>query len=407
VRHPSRRQVRYSAAFGLLICSSLVVLLPSRAQAQFTGTAAATAQFESNSNVFDTGSGVAPPRGDTSHRADTDFGYGALLNGNYLWGRQQFFVNANAHEYVYQRTTQFTHDEYSLDVGLNWKLGDSWEGKLDVSRSRTKVPQYDLTGEVRTLAVLTSQQEMAYVDYKVSSDWKVDASVSSSKGEQPIAGEPDLDLKQTVTTTSVNYVGIAGFSTGLSYGYLSGNYGGSTVATSPNYTQQTLSYVATYKISRMTLGGSLGYSRRTSGSGPNNAAGLTGSLDLEYQLTPKTSFSATLARTINNFYLNTSSEIDTVAGLGINWKATYKLTASLSYTFTYRDYPGQGPNTVTGDRVDIQQYVNAALTYEPRRWLSIKPYASFQTRRSTAVGADFNGSVIGVSLTVTPISYPK
>jgi len=130
-------------------------------------------------------------------------------------------------------------------------------------------------------------------------------------------------------------------------------------------------------------------------------------LDLKQQLTPKTSYSIKIDRAINNYFLNTSSEIDTEAAVSVHWQATHKLALSLGYTFTYRDYPGQGPNTVTGDRVDIQEYATVSINYEPQRWLAISPYANVRTRRSTFVGGDFNSTVFGVSVTVTPFRRPR
>jgi hypothetical protein len=81
---------------------------------------------------------------------------------------------------------------------------------------------------------------------------------------------------------------------------------------------------------------------------------------------------------------------------------------SVGYTFSYRDFPGQGNNPVGSKRVDIQEFATMEINYQPRRWLFIKPYMNIQTRRSTFVGGHFSSTIFGVNLTVsTPDSRRK
>ena len=146
----------------------------------------------------------------------------------------------------------------------------------------------------------------------------------------------------------------------------------------------------------------MGYTRRVSDTGSDNTAGVTGLLEFTDQLTPKTGFTAKIDRAINSYFLNTGSEIDTEAAASFIWQTTYKLAVSPGYSFTYRDYPGQGNNPVGSNRVDIQEVVTLNITYQPQRWLLIKPYANVQTRRSTFIGAHYSAAIFGVSVTVTP-----
>jgi hypothetical protein len=401
------RKVRQRIAVGLVICTALAALvLPGRVHAQFAGKVSATAQFESNSNVFDLESGFSPPA-NTSRRSDTSFAYGAGFDLSYLWDRQQLYATASTTKYEYQHFTQLDNTSYQIDAGLKWKLGELLDGKLDVARTRSMVPFFDLSGVAQELSLSTVQTETAQVGIRLSSDWKLEGSAYSSKTDQPVAGEPNLQLTQTSGTAAINYVGFTGLSSGLTAGYSTGEYGGSATTANPKYSQYTAGLAADYKHNRATFDGQIGYSKRQSDTGTDNTSGLTGAFDIKYQLTPKTSVMANVSRSINSFVVNTSSEIDTAVGAGVNWQALYKLSVYAGYTFTYRDYPGQATNTASGDRVDIQEYANLAINYEPQPWLLIKPYANVQTRRSTFVGGDFNSTVFGVSVTVTPYQRPK
>jgi hypothetical protein len=404
VNHCACRKGLLYLAHGLLLCSVFAALtLPIPARAQFTGKASATGQFESNSNVFYLDSGAAQPGTNDFRRADTFLAYGAEFDGDYVLGRQDLSVTASTKEYHYQRFTDLDHDDYKLDGGWNWKLGGLLDGKFDVTRTRTMVPFYDLSGSsALSLSLVTEQRETAQIGLKLTSDWRVEGSAYTSKADEPIAEAPNLQLTQTSGTTSIEYLGITGLTSGLTAGYLTGDYTGSTVTANPSFSQSTAGFLAKYRFSRTIVEGQVGYSRRVSDTGTDNTSGVTGLFDVKDQLTPKTSFTAKIDRTINSYFLNAGSEIDTEAAASFTWQATYKLSVSPGYSFTYRDFPGQGNNPVGSNRVDIQEIVTMNITYQPQRWLLIRPYADVQTRRSTFIGAHYSGAIFGVSVTVTP-----
>lgn len=400
--------VRQSVAFCGLIWIALAALaLPIRAQAQFAGGASATVQYESNSNVFDVPSGYSPPGVNDFRRSDTYFAYGAELDGSYKWSRQELFGTLYTKEFNYQHYTDLDHNDYKIDGGLNWKLGELWDGKLEVARTRNMVPFYDLSGAPLALSVVTEQKDSAVVGLKVSPEWRLEGSASISKADEPVPTAPDLQLTQKTGSMSLEYLGIAGLTSGLTAGYLSGDYDGTNGTINPSFRQETAAFLANYKLARTTVEGQIGYSRRTSDTGIDNTSGLTGLIDFKQQLTPKTSVTAKIERTINSYFLNSGSEIDTNASVGVYWQTTYKLAVSADYTFSYRNYPGQGNNPVGSDRVDIQETMDLGIVYQPQRWLMIRPYANVNTRRSTFIGGHFSSSVYGVSVTVTPYKLKR
>jgi hypothetical protein len=390
-------------ACGLLVCTALVALsLPMRAHAQFTGKAAATVQFESNSNVFYLNRGAAPPGTGDSRRSDTFVAYGAQFDTTYSWRRQEFYATASTTEYDYQRFTELNHTGYNIDAGLNWKLTEPLDGKLDVTRTRNMVPFYNLSGaSVVELSLVTEQRETARAGLKLNSEWKLEGTAYTSKTDQPVVGAPNLQLKQTSTAVSLDYLGVTALTSGLTAGYLSGDYEGSRDASNPSFSQETVGLLAKYKRSRTTLDGQIGYTRRTSANGIDSTSGLTGSLDIAEQLTAKTTFTAKAARAINNYVFNAGSEIDSDVGAGVTWQATHKSAVALGYTFSYREFPGQGNNPVGSDRVDIQEYATLDINYQPWRWLLIRPYFNVQTRRSTFIGGHFSSTIFGVYVTAT------
>jgi hypothetical protein len=404
VHHRSGRKVPRSVACGLLICAALAALaLPLQAQAQFIGKASASAGFASSSNVFDLDTGSTPPGTTGARRADTDYTYGAAFDASYLFGQQQVYAIASTTQYRYDHFTQLNNNAYNLDAGLNWKLGDDLYGKVDIARSHAMVPFANLSGSVLDLTIATSQTESGLIGLKLGSDWKIEGTASNSRTDEPIPQAPDLRSTQTSGTSSLEYLGYGALTSGVTVGYSTGDYASFNQSQDSTYTQRTAGVLANYKLGHTSFDGQIGYSSRSSGTGIDNASGLTGSLDFTDQLTPKTSFAVKIDRIINSYLPNLGSEIDTDAGISANWQATYKLAVSLGYTFTYRDYPpGQLPGYApSAHRVDYQEYGTLSINYQPVQWLIIAPYANIQTRNSNVAGGDFNATVFGLTLTAT------
>jgi hypothetical protein len=396
VNRCSCRKGRQYVACALTICAALA--LPIQARAQFAGKASATGQFESDSNVFNLQSGFPQPGTQDFQRADSFFAYGAAFDAKYFAGRQEFYASASANDYAYQRFTELNHDDYKIDTGWDWKLGELLDGNLDVRRTHLMVPFVDLTERVLALSLQTEQRETAQIGIKVTPDFRVETVAYTRTLLEPQPGAPNLELKESSGTESLSYLGVAGFTSGFIVGYLSGEFeaAASTTVENPNYHQTMAGLLGTFKSGRSSFDGQVGYTDRVSANGVNSVSGVTGQFKFQDQLTPKSSVNMTLSRLINSYVSSASSEIDTLAGVGANWQATYKLSVALGYTFTYRDYPGQGNDPVGSNRIDHQQFASLELEYRPQRWLLIKPYANVQRRGSNFVGGDFDQNIFGV-----------
>jgi len=328
---------------------------------------------------------------------------------------QQLYATATASEINYQRFTDLNHTDYNFDAGLNWVLGELVYGKLDVTRARSEVQFFDL--DQTTLSLNTTQRETALIGVKLPAEWRLEGTAYSSIAREPLPGEPELQSKETSGTVVAKYLGVAGFAMGAEVGFTSGDFTGTNgIGTNGfgtignpdlTYQQTTGGLVLNYASGHSVLNGQVGYTRRTSDTGTDNTSGVTGSVTVTDQVTPKTSVALLLSRALNSYFLNSSAEVDSTVGVNVSWQATYKLNASAGYTFTYRQYPGQGNNPVGSNRDDAQQYVNLSLGYQPLRWLKIKPYANLQTRVSNYVGAVFSQTVFGVTITCTTPTKAK
>jgi len=382
--------------------AAAAIILPLQAVAQLTGTAAATVQYENNSNVFDLNSGFGAPVTGTTRRSDSYYSYGAQFTASYPWRRQEFYATVSAADYKYQHFSELNHTSYNFEGGWNWRLAEAFDGKLDVVRTRNMVPFYNLTGSTfsTTLSLLTEQRETAQINYTLNSRWRLEGMAYTSKSEQPVVNAPDLQLTQNAGTVDLDYLGLGWLTSGITATYLKGHYEGSITTDNPSFTETRFGFLAKYKRTRTTLNGQLGYSHRTSDNNRDSTAGLTGLLEFTDQLTPRTTVTAKAERVINSYVFDAGSEIDSNLSGSVAWQATYKSAFTAGYTFSYRDFPGQGNNPIGSRRVDIQEYVTFGINYQPWRWLLVRPYYNAQTRRSTFVGGHFSATIYGVSVTL-------
>src|ERR1019366_5582760 len=393
------------------LCYVALLASPVSAFAQLALTTAADTQYEYNTNVFDQQHGYPLPGLATAGYSDHFIAYAGKLDATYLWSQQQFHATVIGTEYHYDRFTELSHSEYTLDAGWNWKLGRNWDGLLEVSRVRSMVSLYNLIEA--QLALQTEQRETGKIGYQFVPDWRAEASSYTRKIDEPLLGAPNLRLSESSGQGAFKYTGTAGVTAGVSAGYLHGTYDGNplvngvAIVLAPEYHQTSADLTATDIVTgQSTFVGAIGYSRRSSASSGigaeiNNISGATGELDYRRALTGKTTVELDLSRHINAYITGGGSEIDSIAALTANWQATYKIRVTAGYNYTYRHLPGQGDVPVGSNRTDRLNYVSLAVDYEALPWLSLKPYVNFQDRTATNfAGGNFNATVVGAQFTL-------
>ena len=385
--------------------TAAAVLLPMAAMAQAAFTAYVSPQYEYNTNVFDLSAGVPVTGTNDTRHGDSDLVSRGGLIGDYLAGRQDFYVNIDAANYKYQHFTELDRDEYAAAAGWRWVVVRDLTGTFDVSRTKFMVPFSALLTQTGQLVLETVQKESAAVQYQFNPDWRIDGSVFRRREEAPIPNAPQLNLTDTAVSTTLTYTRNARLTGGANFTYDTGKYDQGVANLAPNYHEISVSGVANYAAKGLSsFSGLLGYTKRSSLTGTNDVSSVTGSLEYKRQLTGKTSMDLNISRSVNANITNTGSEVDTMVGGSLTWQATYKLSAALAYSWTNRYLPDQNglPGEqiqVGGSRTDNTQYVGLNLDYQILRWLDIKPYFNYQTRSSNAQFGDYNATVVGVTVT--------
>jgi hypothetical protein len=385
-----RRPLRWGALFA---ACSLQIAGPS--WAEVTAAVAGSARYEHESNVFDLQSGNPVLGTSDFQHSDRLYTYGAAVDVDYLWERQKLFAILSDNQFRYDHFTQLNHNEYNLDVGLNWKLGRLFDGTLESVRSRTMVAFTNVVNSRYELQ--TDQRNTAIVGLEFMPDWRLEGTGTHHTNTQDSVGQPVVDLTEKTGTLALQYRGRAGLTAGVLALRSNGDYTGDPLARNPSYRQTALSLTAMYALSgRASLNSVVGYSDRKSGSAANSISGFTGELDFEDQLTGKTSMHVLLSRNISNYVANVASEIDDAAALTLRWQTTYRLGVIAGYNWTKRDLPGQNNQGSDPNRVDHQRYTSLNLDYQFSRWLTLKPYINYQTRSSNYLGGNFSATVYGI-----------
>lgn len=379
------------------LCLIWMAGAPALALADGTVTPYAAADIERNSNIFYLPKGAMPIGKNGPTFADTFLQTRAGVEGVYQVDRQRFFGTAEFRRFDYNEFTQLNHNEQLYDGGLKWKLGGSVDGLLEYKHNRRMVLFQDLTGP-SSLTLETENDATASVNVNVTPEWRVESAAKDRELNSPRIDVPTLSLREDSIREGLKYLGVANLSAGLEAEYLRGKYSHDTTALNPNYHQTSVAVAATYIASGWTdFNGNLGYTRRAD---PTNSglSGVTGSLAYQHRITGKTSINVKLNRAINTYVTTGGNEIDTSAAVGLNWQATYKIQVRADYSYTNSKFP-QAPNVALAtDRVDHFQNATVEMTYQVLHWLSIRPYARYQTRHSNSPINEFNANVVGVEL---------
>ncbi len=390
------RTLRYPVAIGL--CAVALCTIADRADASGVLTPYAAEDIEYNSNVFDVPGGIGEPvgkHGPTS--SDTFFEERAGVDGTYLLDQQKFFGTAEFRHFNYDNFTILDHNENLLDGGLKWKLSELLDGNVEYKHEQRMVQFQDVTA-FTALILETENTATLSFNLNVTPEWRLETHAKDHVLDSPRSDVPGLSLHEDSIREGLRYLGVANLSAGLDVEYLDGKYEHDPLALTPEYHQWSSYLAANYLVSGLTtFNGNIGYTNRVD---PTNAglSGLTGGLGYQRSLSGKTSINLALSRALATYVTTGGNEIDTTASASVHYQVTYKIGVRLGYAYTISKYPNTPDGGLLSDRTDHFQTANLEATYQVLHWLSIRPYAKYQNRRSNFPLNAFDSNVVGIEL---------
>ena len=401
IRHSARRAPLLQWCLAVSLCWSAGAL--HSAHADWAAAPYAAEDIEHNSNIFDL------PRGDTApvgHNGptfgDTSFETRAGIDGTYMLDRQKFFGTAEFRRFEYDNFTLLDHNELLFDGGLNWKVGREFDGLVDYRHEQRMVPYLDLASYTQ-LVLETDNVATATFNVNVAPEWRLETRAKDHQLNSPRIDIPGLSLHDDAIREGLRYLGVSNLSAGAEAEYTERRYTDDPTAATPDFHQESLALAANYIVSGYTnFAGNAGYTRRFDPTHQNFSGG-TGSLAYVHSVTGKTAISLQLSRAINSYISTAGNEIDTTAFAVVTWQATYKLAVKLGGGYTLSKYPQIPESTVLFTRVDHFELATAEVQYQLRRWLTLRPYAQYQTRSSNQSVFAFNATQVGFELIAKPL----
>jgi len=372
--------------------------MPALADGSLTPYAAE--EIEHNSNIFDLPKGVAQPEGKHGPtNSDTSFETRAGIEGTYFLDQQKLFGTAEFRHYDFENFTVLDHSENLIDGGLKWRLAQPIDGQVEYRHEQRMVQFQDLTA-VTQLILENENNATASLNVHVTPEWRWETLATDHVLNSPRVNVPGLSLHEDSIKEGLKYLGVSNLAAGGEVSYLDGKYNHDPLALNPDYHQFSVALAATYIVSGLTnFTGDVGYTKRVD---PTNAglSGLTGTIGYRHSVTAKTSFNLQVNRTLSTYLTTGGNEIDTSASGTVNYQATYKILVRAGYSYTDSKFPGAPAGAATIDRIDHFQAANVDVTYQVLHWLSIRPYARYQTRHSNQAIYAFDANVVGIEFLV-------
>jgi hypothetical protein len=380
--------------WGVALCAGA----PGAARAQLHALPYADADYEYNSNLFALPSSAPlPTGGHGSGYSDREIDEHAGVEALYDWGLQEFYANLEGRHFGYENYTELDHDEYLIHAGLKWKLLDLLDGVVDYRHERSMVPFLDFTAT--TLYLQAQSLTTASANLQITPDWRLESQGIVNDLDSPRPGYAHLSLTEDSVHEGLRYVGLARVSAGIDAIYLQGHFNGDEFVVAPRYDQTTVEAAAKYVATGLSsFHGSLGYTRREQ-ERAGTIGGTTGLLAYQRQISEQTSFDVQISRALNSYVTYGSTEIDTGAALEATWNVTDKIAIGPRYQWTYSTFPDVNLSAFSASgpqRREHYQLATLSIKYQVLNWLSLRPFAQYETRRSDVGLYSFNRTLYGL-----------
>lgn len=370
-----------------------------------------TVSVSHNSNVFarDPADPPYPQTGNTQF-GDTLEKYLAGLTGRFSWGLETLQLTAEGSRYDFDHFTALDHYESRLLGVFNWQLGHVIDGSIDVAQTRTMAGLADTLSD--QLEIQTDRTARATARMLLSPLWRIDVQPSWHSLDLPLESYPKFGYHESGVAAGINYLGISKLTFGLRGQFLDGSYHDIVGAT--RYHQFLSALTAEYAVSGLSsFEGNLGLTRRNSslinpaeageaggeGGQVGRTSDLTGSLAYRRALSVKTAVTLRVYRQVQSYAVGANPEVGTGVQAGIKWDPDVKFSLLLSYKLEKDLIEGDLQIANFVNRTDHLRGGQFEVRYAATRWLTLRPYVSYDNRTSNYQQANYSSTIIGLDVT--------
>lgn len=388
---------------SLLLLAGLAASATARGQSPLTPYGSVQAEY--NSNIFSLPD-AAQARLETgdSRLADESLRLVIGLDARLPLSQQTLRAKVEGRRYDFLHLNRIDHNEYLIGAGLDWDLAGVVAGTVDARQERRLAP---FTDRISTTLTLERERILsATASLDISDDWLLQAALKGRTLASPLPDFPRFALDDNSADLALKYRIGSGIDAGVYGRYGFGKFNG--VPSAGRFDEQSLGVVTDYTIDSLSrLSAQAGYTRRQDrGQDPNGNGGdnggrssaITGKLSLARQLSGKTAIGVDAFRRVNSYVGDASTVQETGAGLSLNWTPTVKIAVAASYQYGFSRFRQSGTTTDNSQRRDDSQVAALQLLWQAQGWLTVRPYAAWQTRSSTTARNSFDALIAGLEL---------
>ena len=399
--------VRTSNFFNATAAVAALAVLPLSALADELDTLQfyAGQSWERDSNVFRLSDQVPPPAGfGNSSRSDDIFNTSVGLKIRKPVGLQQFEADIGLEDRRYRRFSSLDFTAINYAAAWRWSLTPSFRGNLTTDRREYVDNSADVQNSGRVNRK-TSRSTQLDGGYDIDGVWRLLGGVFQriETNSQPATFEGDS--KTIGTEVGVRYA--FPYGTALAYRFRngSGEYTNRTFANSvfSDFKDREHELRGEWVGGRARLGARVAHFDRNYDSIPaRDFSGVVGQLDLNYEVTGKTSVYTGVARELGAYQTNNASYYEgSRVFVAPTWRATENTTWKARYDYGVRDFKGALPGFAAGNRKDKTSIASVSFEWQPIRLLTLMAYVQRDQRTSNESGADYKANSVGLSAKAT------
>ena len=390
------------------------VLQPARADVDLSPYSTTT--LEHNSNVFGRPSND-PPLATAGYYAFGDTIERALAGtvGDFAWEDDKLTLTVEGRHDNYDRFTMLNHNEYRIDGKFEWHWTSLLDGTVSYQQTKSMAPLIDTLAE--QLSLNREKTAAVLIHINLAPQWRLDLNPKAHQLDAPLPPlYPDFHVRDGGGSATLNYLGISKLTAGVRMEYDGGTYYDITDATHYHQTSEELT-VDYAQSGFSTFSADVGYTQRTSvltgqmvasavtpaaalAGGAGSTDGVAGSLSYRRNISNQTSFSLRAFRTIQSYVAGANSEVETGGDISLNWNPDVKFAVSLDYSQSHQAILGTLEIVGFSNWADRVRHAALGVKYFAFPWLTVRPYASYDTRGSNFQLANYSANVVGVDFSV-------
>lgn len=275
--------------------------------------------------------------------------FSAGLSVDWRPGRQQILASATKNLVRYSQYSSLDYDGSDYRLGLNWRLGNRWFGRVGGSENvtQTSFTELALSGVLEAINnQVTRETRYANAEWQYHPRWSVGAGLDTASATNSTTQQAPADYEDQTVSVYLAYTTPKGSRLSGHVSRLDGEFP-NRLTGETEYEQKEINIQGDWNLAgKLSTRFKLGHVRRESDNTQDGYSNFAGRVSADYRASGKTLVNWAIYRElVNSDDVNASSQINTGTSMGLVWGASGKLSLRAGASFenrSYRDDAGLG-----------------------------------------------------------------